>query len=143
MTDSPAPVCVARRTYRKLGREYLAEQEKTQGWSFLGGRGLGGGEFNSNIMHICLKLCLCCRYPGPKFCFSLFLSVSEYVLTDWAERGLCSLSFPGILLHLIFAPANTKAFLFLTIPGNVCTKSKLEILKFLKNRNNWKWLSHA
>lgn len=28
-TNGPAPVCVACRTHRKLGREYLAEQEKT------------------------------------------------------------------------------------------------------------------
>lgn len=38
VTDSPAPVCVACRTSQTLGREFLAQQEKTQGCSF-GGRG--------------------------------------------------------------------------------------------------------
>lgn len=41
------------------------------------------------------------------------------LLNDWAEKSLCSLSFPIILLHLVFAPVNTKTFLFLTIHGNV------------------------
>lgn len=28
VTDSPVPACVAHRTYQKLGREYLAGQER-------------------------------------------------------------------------------------------------------------------
>lgn len=109
VTDSPAPVCVACRTHRKLGREYLAEQEKNLRIFFLWGE----GPWTTTSYTTDRNGTFVADTPDLNF-VSHFGWCFWSLLTNWADKSLCSLAFPVILLHLVFAPGNTKEFLFLT-----------------------------
>lgn len=86
--------CVVCRIYRKLGMEFLAQQEKNLRLFFFAGR---RNEIPTSYTPE--WNCLCCWHPRPRFCFS-FLTLC-LLSTDWLSRQN-SLSFPGRLSHLFF-----------------------------------------
>jgi len=116
-------LCVVCRIYRKLGREFLAQQEKNLRLFFFAGR---RNEIPTSHTPE-WNFASVADTPDLDF-VSHFWPWVCCLLMDWADKSLHSLSFPTRLLHLFFLRQPTlRHFSFRTIQGNVKQTGNLEI----------------